>query len=129
MREIKFRQRNINNGKWHYWGLIDEQWINPIIQDNYQDPSKSNQYTGLKDKHEKEIYEGDYCKLINANGFTGYGYVQFNDGCFDILFKEPLYSCRAYHHRDYLKCWTVNYAIEIIGTIHDNPEMMEVEND
>jgi uncharacterized phage protein (TIGR01671 family) len=139
MREIKFRGKRIDNGEWVYGyycfnGYTDEQkhFIIPDYASAFYGieviPETVGQFTGLHDKNGKEIYEGDYCKLINASGFTGYGHVQCNDGCFDIVFKEPLFSGGVYRHRDYLKCWTINYAVEIIGNIHES-ELMEVHDD
>lgn len=67
MREIKFRQAIMRNGKfvsWHYWGFISE--------GNFSSPSndwvmgeKSLQFTGLKDKNGKEVYEGDILRVFD----------------------------------------------------------------
>lgn len=57
-REIKFRIRNVNNGQWAYFKLTD----NFSFLDNYNKDTIC-QYTGLKDKHGKEIYCGDRIKF------------------------------------------------------------------
>ena len=57
MREIKFRQRNKNNGQFHYWGMVDEVWVDPMKTANYVQPEESDQYTGFKDRTMEEPKE------------------------------------------------------------------------
>lgn len=49
MREIKFRAKSIEKRDWVYFGITDvPSWVHP---------AEVQQYTGLKDKNGKEIYE------------------------------------------------------------------------
>ena len=71
MREIKFRQpkNNAENKfvEWFYWGFINDGFICPL-----QFNVPNYQFTGLRDKHGKEIYEGDICKWKNRIGKKEY---------------------------------------------------------
>ena len=79
------------------------------------------QYTELKDKNEKEIYEGDIVKIndeiiakvIWDNDYLGYFLYANEENSIDSFEngEQPLY--------DY---WG---SIEVIGNIYDNPELLE----
>lgn len=74
------------------------------------------QYTGLKDKNEKEIYEGDIVKL-RAN--HGIGVIKYSDewGAFVIEYIKP--RPLAVLGMNYYK-----EDIEILGNIYENPELL-----
>ena len=54
MKEIKFRAYAQADKTWHYWDVYGE-----YPEGIYGGLSEPQQYTGLKDKNGKEIYEGD----------------------------------------------------------------------
>ena len=132
MREIKFRQRIkgckvkdcVVKDYWHYWGyFIDErEFIGPIGIVEW-DKRESQQYTDLKDNQNKPIYEGDVAKVNLADGRNVLAVIEFIDGCFELNFTAIV--GRYGQDRDYLKCFTINHAVLIIGNIYENPGLLE----
>ena len=81
-------------------------------------PETVGQYTGLNDKNGNKIFEGDIVKLSNStvvvsweNGGLGY----ISKGWGDFI------SFAGHNH---LK--SILSYIEVIGNIHDNPELVDV---
>ncbi|MBF2450263.1 YopX family protein [Listeria welshimeri] len=69
------------------------------------------QYTGLKDKYGKKIFEGDICWEEHNEC---YGVVKFEDAKFLYLWENIAEDL-----------WEVADSIEIYGNIHENPELLE----
>ena len=126
MREILFRGKRIDNGEWLEGSFLNDRdgsfYICPSVSDiSYGDggnrrrigcwykvdPSTVGQYTGLKDKNGKRIFEGDILTLR-----TGIPYVvRFEDGAFFLENTEI----------------SIRFAnkFAVIGNIHDNSELLE----
>lgn len=132
MREIKFRGKRIDNGEWVYGNyFIDERDIEdgfiwrdiPQIQqrygDHYQyydvDPSTVGQFTGLKDRNGKEIYEGDVVRIDDL----GIGIVDYEEGRFTMRRREERFCWPVYCRIDHSP-----FVPEVIGNIYENPELL-----
>lgn len=134
MRQIKFRAKDLE-GHWicgyytqgyihvdNSWGDGDqgEWWGIPV------DENTVGQFTGLTDKNGKEIYEGDVLKgepsVINEKDFNLY-LVYFDDGRLEYSVKEKIQFKRQNHTVSSLCEFDMRF-LEIIGSIHDNPELL-----
>lgn len=135
MREILFRGKRTIDGEWCEGNLfVDEKGDKHEILLGYTNyriaweviPETIGQYTGLTDKNGKKIFEGDIIKYKNTYGIkfngvalTVIGKVVYNEknASFAISGKDEIGA----KHYDYFPIKN----IEIIGNIHDNPELLK----
>ncbi|HBK0258424.1 TPA: hypothetical protein LEU03_002190 [Listeria monocytogenes] len=130
MREIEFRGKRIDNGEWVYGNLMqfedsatfifaDERkgastltYAHFIINNMHAIDEKTiGQYTGLKDKSDNKIFEGD----IGWDEHNEcYGVVKFEEGKFLYVWENIAEDLQE-----------VADSIEICGNIHENPELLE----
>jgi uncharacterized phage protein (TIGR01671 family) len=129
MREIKFRAWDRKLGKWSVPvisgnGTIYLNRDNAIADMSIKDLNEKVQvcqFTGLKDKNGKEIYEGD---------ITNYGVIEWNDDLnwdsggsnhpgfyFKDKYEMGDKGCLDYHTR-------FDSDIEVLGNIYENPELL-----
>lgn len=73
------------------------------------------QYTGLKDKNGKDIYEGDIVEFSNKL----HGYINFKEAKFIIVYIEKNLPKQIQDCGTYLNCY------EVIGNIYGNPELLK----
>lgn len=131
-REIKFRGKDFLKEEWVYGDLVKTKNFVAIKRTNGDyfhptqvSPNTVGQYTGLKDKDGREIYEGDILQYIgkrrdNMNKVYRRKVV-FHEGMFALLSKElPAYSALNYHYME-----DGRFAWSVIGNIHDNPELIK----
>ena len=116
MREIKFRVWDEEGRDMEYWGLQDRNYYSCSGEERYY----IMQYTGLKDKNGKEIYEGDIVKYFDSYQVWLLAPIVYAMGCFAI--KHPSWDddilLRDFINEDMM-------GIEIIGNIYENPDLNE----
>ena len=149
MREIKFRAKDTLEKNWYVGSYIftDDNTNNPfrsrpfkeshriIFYSRYDwnmggwndveiDPSTLGQYTGLKDKNGKEIYEGDIIGCDNPN-IKHLIFFNEKQGRFMAALDGDIENyCYGVCGLDDSR-W--NATKEVIGNIHDNPELINKE--
>lgn len=151
MREILFRGKRLDNSDWvegylyehepPLVGIVSEKdepeaskwfiartgfadWNMPRPVELVEvDPSTVGQYTGLKDKNGKRIFEGDVLKRYYDDLYADDAVIEhvvwFNNGWCANDVTNMTYEAYSIFKDD-----VIPYA-EIIGNIHDNPEFLK----
>ncbi|HGP1332281.1 TPA: YopX family protein [Listeria monocytogenes] len=85
-------------------------------------PETVGQFTGLKDKNGKKIFEGDIVEIIEIDAF---GNLDWNRLKGKVMFSEGAWLVTD--NRSFaIPLWSEINEIEVIGNIHENPELLEV---
>lgn len=145
MREILFRGKSVNTGEW-VEGYLVITTIEPVddtpikhyhIEDmtigafpnEFQsglsetvDPATVGQFTGMTDKDGRKIFEGDIVRDEYNGGIAWIAFLQQGCGWY-LVFKN---TDRRMGHRSRNSAYDNDLALEVIGNIHDNPELLEV---
>ena len=143
IREVIFRGKRTDNGKWECGDLLSPNEFNAIPHIVYIDylneygdigeistpvlPETVGQYTGLTDKNGVKIFEGDICRFKRFND-VHIGKIVFNATTASfVMWYQPIVG--AYGEKATQKMLlSVCDDIEVIGNIHDNPELLGGEN-
>lgn len=90
-------------GTSEWWDLYD-----PIL---FEGMYELMQYTGIKDKSSREIYEGDVVRHAS------------DDGVYKVIFEDGGFYVKSLIEYDFQ---TINeYPLEVIGNIYDNSELLK----
>lgn len=138
MREILFRGQTRRYGEkvrlngekiksnWVYGGIFPQNGDGDFAIIYQQEPTVEKypvyadtvgQYTGMKDKNGKRIFEGDIIDFSDRSYSDGYGVVRYDaEGTEFEFVYDDLYEGlgRCYYPED----------VEVIGNIYDNPELL-----
>ena len=137
-RKIKFRGRT-PKGEWlygdlHQWndgtvciGVNNEYWDDDGVQSSDYlkipevNPDTVGQFTGLHDSNGKEIYEGDIVRFNQKfliENILRVSYEYSHRGGFSLCTKEGYYGMFG-------DAWLEPFYCEVIGNVHDNPELLK----
>ena len=142
MREILFRGKQKENGEWIYGGIYSNNDEYFIINDSLPvnelgsvcngvpiNPETVGQYTGLKDKNGKMIFDGDIIRYTTHSGYLMKSFdgaiIWDNEyACFGITMPDlvfPMHLCNI----DCIEDDFIKHC-EVIGNIHNNPELIKL---
>jgi len=129
--DLKFRGKD-KIGVWHYGGItelktgrflvrfITKSSVIPFDNSVLVDAETVGQYTGVKDKNGREIYEGDVLNCIDEDRelqwFTAVRY-ENTAFCVDVENEEYNTTALGFVNFDYTE-------IYLAGNIYENPELL-----
>lgn len=117
MRAIKFRAWSKRRNKW-VSPMTNFSFVTADLTTEFKDTEEIaySQYTGLKDKNGKEIYEGDIVHFKTLRGKEYIGEVKsYEDATsFFVVAKEH-----------YMECLDDVYALKVLGNIYENKELLD----
>ena len=126
MRTIKFRGKSVDYGTWRYGSLIihgdgsmaitgGANEFSSQLWSSQVHPESVGQWTGLVDRHGKEIYEGDIVKCVSRLDMA-HMIVLFEEGEFRMVLCEDYDSYTTGMGFYAIRC----FEKEVIGNVFDN---------
>lgn len=138
MREILFRGKRVDNNEWvygflsksrgnnHFLSLCIDHEENGVMLSSIVEPETIGQYTGLSDKSGVKIFEWDIIKSHGNDSYViKYGEYIPRNYCLARYYDKPTIGFYAYDGERCFQLSTNSRCYEVIGNIHDNPELAE----
>ena len=151
MREIKFRQWDKRNRRFHYFGFLEFKnsplFVSPVTmfdEKSYMERYPVSQYTGMKDTNGVAIYEGDVVQFtywwFDGNHAESLltGEIVYSDAVMSFQLKGVKNKAWQLHtgcdnDNDYLTPFSeLNFDeadFSVIGNIYENPELLGDSNE
>jgi len=95
--------------RWEWWNI-------QIVKRRWIEHDDKEQFTGLRDKNSREIYEGDICQFSSLSKRT----IVFKDGAFGYEEIKDFIAFGGHYH-----FYSIMAEIEVLGNIHENPELLK----
>lgn len=129
MREIKFRAWDKEQKEWVKYSITDNIPIFCHNTSRWKTDKEGKrfilcQYTGLKDKNDREIYEGDIVRAVVFSKWIGVAKYSDKNQAF-------VFECIDKNYRGNIVFMSqFDQGFKILGNIYENPEMLEkISND
>lgn len=125
MREILFRGKRVNNGEWVEGSLLRRTPLIATYASNDTSipgyiceviPESVGEYTGLRDKNGKKIFEHDIVRIAVCGTYDNY-VISYDKENARFVVGDTGFAFWSY----------ISTKIEVIGNIHDNPELLKGE--
>ena len=132
-----FRGKRLDNNEWEYGDLVHDDrggcYVYPLhchalFVENKVDSDTVCEFTGMRDKHGKKIFEGDIVEVYDFTSvyadkyrgvvkmYRGSWCVEYEDSIFDMVLHPMLFF------DDF-----ADRKTEVIGNIYDNPELLSAK--
>jgi uncharacterized phage protein (TIGR01671 family) len=141
-RHIQFKAKRIIGREWvyGYYAMLGENDLvkhyiiqNMALAELFENPEKNMcfndvlidvnslcEYTGMKDKNDKEIYESDIVRFINERGIIYLAKIVYKNAQFKCIWEN-----KVNYLTQNLDYWVRNEQVEVIDNIHDCPDFIE----
>lgn len=123
--KIVFRGKSLDNNKWYNGDL--RQFSDGKVFIAYKNFAmvrvnldSVGQYTGLKDKNGKEIFEGDI--LVHDGKVIGHVVGGVRGYCYDVIYKNPRYDPSWSLYGTVVNDYKGN--VEVVGNVIDNHDLL-----